>query len=99
MSRMRLGHHPPELHQFHQIDMRDWLFWLDAARTLAIAAGREHRRLHTITTEALRWHALHDRMLAAGLHELRDEPLFRVAKTLYLQVESETARGVATHAR
>jgi hypothetical protein len=51
--------------RFHQIDMRDWLFWLDAARELAVAAGREHRRAFTITTEALTWHALHARMLAA----------------------------------
>jgi len=81
--------HPRRLHQrqsqnFHQIDMRDWLFWLDAARELAVAAGREHRWRHTITTAALMWHALRDQMVAAGLHELRDEPLFRAAKTVYL---------------
>lgn len=82
---------------FHQIDMRDWLVWLDAARELAVAAGREHRALHTIATHALTWSALRERMLAAGLHELRDAPLFRAAKTLYLQTvdgtESETRCG------
>lgn len=79
--------------RFRQIDMRDWLTWLDAARELAVTAGRAHRRLHTSTSESLTWHALHDRMIAAGLHELRDEPLFRAAKTLYLQTESETRCG------
>ena len=79
--------------RFHQIDMRDWLLWLHEARELALSAGAEHRRLLTITSEALTWHALRARMVAAGLHELRDEPIFRAAKTLYLQVESETAYG------
>lgn len=79
--------------QFHQIDMRDWLFWLDEARELAVAAGREHRERFTIETRALTWSALRERMLAAGLHELRDEPLFHAAKTLYLQTESETRCG------
>ena len=77
--------------RFHQIDMRDWLLWLHEARDLALADGVEHRRVLTIATEALTWHALRDRMVAAGLHELRDEPIFRAAKTIYLQVECETA--------
>ena len=88
---------PQHRQQFHQIDMRDWLVWLDAARELAVAAGREHRALHTIETHTLTWSALHERMRAAGLHELRDAPLFRAAKTLYLQTvdgsESETRCG------
>jgi len=79
--------------RYQQIDMRDWLVWLDEARTVAVAAGREHRRMCAIVTGSLTWHALHARMLAAGLHELRDEPLFRAAKALYLQVECETAYG------
>ena len=78
---------------FHQIDMRDWLLWLDAARELAVAAGREHRERFAIETRALTWTALRRWMIAAGLHELRDEPLFRAAKTLYLQTESETRCG------
>lgn len=76
--------------QYRQIDMRDWLMWMDAAYTLAVAAGQEHRQVFTITTHALAWDALKERMLAAGLHELGDAPLFRAAKTLYLQTESET---------
>ena len=76
---------------YRQIDMRDWLLWLHEARELALLAGAEYRRVLTITTPALTWHALRDRMVAAGLHELRDEPIFRAAKTLYLQVECETA--------
>lgn len=83
----------PQRPQFHQMDMRDWLLWMDEARELAVAAGREHRVLFAITTEALTWHALKARMLAAGLHELHDAPLFRAAKTLYLEVECETAYG------
>ena len=84
------GAERPRYHQgFHQLDMRDWLTWLDEARTVALAAGREHRRSCAIVTEALTWHALHARMRAAGLHELRDEPIFRAAKTLYLAVEGE----------
>ena len=79
--------------RFHQIDMRDWLYWLDAARELAIAAGREHQERFAITSEALTWTALRERMVAAGLHELRDEPLFRAAKTLYLQEETEAHCG------
>ena len=70
------------MQQFRQIDMRDWLVWMDAAYTLAVAAGREHRRHMTIISESLTWHALRERMLVAGLHELRDAPLFRAAKTL-----------------
>lgn len=69
--------------------MRDWLVWLDAARELAIAAGQEHRERFTIETRTLTWSALRRRMIAAGLHELRDEPLFRAAKALYLQTKSE----------
>lgn len=91
MGKRRSTQQPRHLPEFHQIDMRDWLVWMDAAYTLAVSAGREHRRRMTIITEALTWHALRDRMLAAGLHELRDEPLFRAAKTLYLAVECETA--------
>lgn len=82
---------PRHRQSYHQIDMRDWLLWLDEARELALLAGAEYRRVLTITTPALTWHALRDRMVAAGLHELRDEPIFRAAKTLYLQVECETA--------
>lgn len=91
MGKRRSQSQPRYRRGFHQIDMRDWLVWMDAAYTVAVAAGREHRRRMTITTEALTWHALKERMLAAGLHELRDEPIFRAAKTLYLAVESETA--------
>ena len=79
--------------RFYQIDMRDWLFWLDAAYELGYAAGREHRERFTIETRALTWTALKARMIGAGLHELRDEPLFRTAKTLYLETECEASRG------
>lgn len=82
------------LHQaLHQIDMRDWLFWLDAAYELGWAAGHEHRRRLTIETRALTWTALKQRMIGAGLHELRDAPLFRAAKALYLETEVEASRG------
>lgn len=73
--------------------MRDWLYWLDVACELAIAAGREHRRMFTIVTHALTWEALKERMVASGLHELYDAPILRAAKTLYLQVKSATRCG------
>lgn len=74
---------------YRQLDLRDWLVWVDAARELGIAAGREHRQRFTIVSEALTWRSLHARMLAAGLHELHDEVIFRAAKTMYLQTEVE----------
>lgn len=78
---------------FRQIDLRDWLMWVDAARELGIAAGREHRRYFTIISEALTWRSLQARMRAAGLHELHDAAIFRAAKTMYQQAECETCRG------
>lgn len=90
MGKMKV-HHPAPV--YRQIDMCDWLYWLDAARELALAAGREHRVMFTIVTHALTWEALKARMIAAGLHELYDAPIFRAAKTLYLQVECETRCG------
>ena len=84
-------------------DLRDWLVWLDAARETAVAAGQQHRLYHTITSEALTWQALAERMRAAGLvdgPQGRDAALFCAAKTLYLQVECETAFGrICMHSR
>ncbi len=70
-----------------QIDLRDWRVLGDAARELAVAAGRKHRQHFTIISEALTWRSLQARMRAAGLHELHDAPIFRAAKMVYLQTE------------
>lgn len=71
---------------YQQIDMRDWLYWLDEARSAALRAGAEHRQHFTVVTEAYTWHVLDERMRAAGLQHLRDAPLFRAANQLYHDV-------------
>ena len=67
-------------------DVIDLMLWTDEAVRCAKVCSHERHTFAATLTESCTWHALHSRMLRAGLHELRDAETFRAVKTSYLAI-------------